>query len=99
VTSRRLIVSPRGTRAIESARGWWRRNRDKAPSAFDEDVEDAFGRIVEQPFNGIRGRDRHGRTTHRVLLERIRYYVYYRVTDATVEVITIWHASRRPPRL
>ena len=33
------------------------------------------------------------------LLERVRYYVYYRVLDEIVEVISVWHASRRPPHL
>jgi plasmid stabilization system protein ParE len=92
-------MSQRALCALESARGWWRRNRDKAPAAFDDDVEEAFSRIVEQPFNGVESRDRRDRRTRRVLVERIRYYIYYRVTDDAVEVLTIWHASRRPPRL
>jgi plasmid stabilization system protein ParE len=99
VTSKRLIVSPRARRAITSARAWWRRNRDKAPSAFDDDLHEAFQRILDQPFNGLEGRDGRGRKTHRILIERIRYHVYYRVTDDVIEALTVWHASRRPPKL
>jgi plasmid stabilization system protein ParE len=84
---------------MRAARAWWRRNRDKAPSAFDDDLDDAFAKILDQPFNGTEGRDRRGRHYRRILVERIRYYIYYRVTDETVEVLTVWHASRRPPRL
>jgi len=35
-----------------------------------------------------------------MLLERIRYYIYYRISARDdVEIISVWHASRRPPRL
>jgi len=34
------------------------------------------------------------------MLDRIRYYLYYRVNaNGDVEVLSVWHASRRPPRL
>jgi hypothetical protein len=32
-------------------------------------------------------------------LERIRYYLYYRVNGDTIEVAVLWHTSRRPPLL
>jgi plasmid stabilization system protein ParE len=35
----------------------------------------------------------------RILLRRVRYYLYYRDTAPGVEILALWHASRRPPRL
>ena len=41
-----------------------------------------------------------GAGIRRMLLERIRYYIYYRILPVgDIEVICVWHASRRPPRL
>ena len=99
MTSRRLVVSLRARRDLNAARAWWLRNRDKAPAAFDENVSDALKRIVDQPLTGTPVRSRNGRTLRRYLAERIRYYIYYRVTEREVGVITVWHASRRPPKL
>lgn len=96
MSTRRLIISPRASRQLDAARGWWRRNRDKAPAAFDEDIDATFALLLERPFTGTPERKRGLR---RVLLERVRYYVYYRVTDEAVEVAIVWHASRRPPKL
>jgi len=28
------------------------------------------------------------------MLSRIRYYLYYRATDETLEVVAFWHTSR-----
>ncbi|HYU24979.1 MAG TPA: hypothetical protein VEO74_07245 [Thermoanaerobaculia bacterium] len=44
-------------------------------------------------------RTRTGKYIRRLTLERIRYYMFYRVTTDRVEVIFFWHTSRRPPRL
>jgi hypothetical protein len=40
-----------------------------------------------------------GKFVRRLTLERIRYYMFYRVHPDRVEVIFFWHTSRRPPRL
>ena len=56
--------------------------------------------IAGAPFAGTAVRTRQG-NVRRVLLARVRYYVYYRVTSAgEVEVLALWHASRgRAPHL
>ncbi|MEA2570016.1 MAG: hypothetical protein QOI24_2017 [Acidobacteriota bacterium] len=40
-----------------------------------------------------------GALSQRPTATEIRYYIYYRVSEREVGIITIWHASRRPPRL
>ena len=73
-------------------------HRDKAPDAFDDDMDAAFTAIAANPsiypwFNARRG-------IRRMLAERIRYYIYYRINAlGDIEVLSLWHASRRPPRL
>jgi plasmid stabilization system protein ParE len=83
---------------LHAAAGWWRANRDKNPYAFEEEIAEseklleanaAVGKVIKARAGVIR----------RILLERVRYYLYYRVTEKRVEVISVWHSSRRPPRL
>jgi plasmid stabilization system protein ParE len=94
----RLVVTRRAQRQLDKASDWWLTHRGKAPAAFDEDVAEAFAAITANPsiypwFNTSRG-------IRRMLVERIRYYIYYRVSlKDTIEVLAIWHASRRPPRI
>ena len=91
--------SPRAERQIDAAHRWWFANRDKAPEAFEEDLDRAYELLAHTPYAGVPWRMRSGKYLRRLTLERIRYYLYYRVTSERVEVVFFWHASRRPPRL
>lgn len=75
-------------------------NRDKAPAAFDEELEALIGRLeANAELVGVQQR---GGTRRRVLLRRIRYYVYFRLSrdEESVEILALWHASRgRGPQL
>lgn len=99
MTRRRFLIQRRAQLHLRAARAWWKRNRDKAPSAFDDDIDEALELIRRQPFSGVEGRDLRGRAVRRLFVERIRYYIYYRVIDTVIEVLAIWHAARRPPKL
>jgi plasmid stabilization system protein ParE len=95
----RLIVSKRAQNQLARAALWWSKNRDKAPEAFDEDLAEAYASLIATPRMGQPIPSRKG-GLRRVLLPRIRYYLYYGITgDGDIEVTAFWHASRRPPRL
>ena len=68
----------RAERQINTARAWWLRNRDKNPRAFDEDIEAALQLLADMPYAGKPVRIRAG-MARRLTLERIRYYLFYRV--------------------
>ena len=96
---RSVIVLPRAQRQLQRAVDWWFFNRDKAPGAVTDEFVEMRDRIAENPAIG---KAIHGRRAgiRRVLMERVRYYLYYRVnSNGDVEVLSVWHASRRPPRL
>lgn len=94
-----VIVSPRAARQFAAGLRWWLQNRDKAPEAFADDFAAILETIAANPRIGLLGKTRN-KNARRVFMERVRYYVYYRVTSSdSVEIISIWHASRRPPRL
>jgi plasmid stabilization system protein ParE len=96
--SRKVDLSRRARQQLLRALSWWYRHRDKAPNAFDEDLEETWELLINNPDVGSPVRSRRP-GARRVLMERVRYYVYYRSHEDVIEVTAIWHASRRPPRL
>ncbi len=76
---------------------WWEENRTKAPDAVEEDLLEAKDQLAHAPESGSPDRKRPGRW--RLLLPRIRYYLYYTVDhDAgRVSIEAIWHTSRLGP--
>ena len=95
---RSVIVMPRARRQFERAEKWWLSHRDKAPQALNDDFVAAASAIAESPliypyFDAKRG-------IRQMRLERVRYYIYYRINaNSDIEIVALWHASRRPPRL
>jgi plasmid stabilization system protein ParE len=98
VARRILITIPRAQRQIAAARDWWSENREKAPFAFDEDLQNAYALIVEHAHAGVIVRETSSRRTRRLYLARIRYYLYYEVSERAIIVIRLRHSSRRPRR-
>jgi plasmid stabilization system protein ParE len=87
-------LSKRAIREIDRASAWWRTHREKAPHAFDDDTNAAFESLRVNPNVGkpLRARRPGVRS---LWLERIGYFVYYRIhDDGMVMVLAIWHAAR-----
>lgn len=79
---------------IVAAADWWRANRPAAPDAVFEELDRILRLLVVQPGLGARARQATLSGVRRVLLSRIHYYVYYRVTGNALQVLAFWHASR-----
>jgi putative Mg2+ transporter-C (MgtC) family protein len=73
VAQRRLIVTPRAQRQIARERSWWLRNRDKAPAAFDEELERGFLLLLDRPHAGHRVQTKRRGGARVIHLDRIRY--------------------------
>ena len=98
----RLRVASRAEKQIREAADWWLENRRKAPRAFSEDLEKAFDLITSLPRAGEPVRHPRLSGLRRLYLQRVRYHLYYSVSDDTeiVEVLAFWHPSRgRKPTL
>jgi plasmid stabilization system protein ParE len=93
-----IEISPRAQRQIRAARRWWLQNRDKAPELFDEELDRVQALLKQMPYAGKPARTLHG-PARRLTIDRIRYYLYYRVVANRVRLLSLWHTSRRPPRL
>ncbi len=94
-------VSAFASGQVRETEAWWRANRTKAPNAIREELERASGLIAAQPHVGTRARNPTLTGVRRLHLARIRYDIYYRVTDmpAQLEILAFWHTSRgrKPP--
>lgn len=56
--------------------------------------------LAVTPLIGVPGRDEKLKAARRLILQQSQYFLYYRVREATgvVEVLRLWHTSRRSPR-
>lgn len=81
---------------VRVAEEWWRFNRPKAPNAIREEFERAASLIASQPEVGTRARNVTLPDVRRLHLDRVRYYLYYRVISdpEQVEILAFWHESR-----
>jgi plasmid stabilization system protein ParE len=96
----RLRITDRAAGEIERADAWWRENRRAVPGALREDLKAVFKLLLQQPGVGIKLRSAGLTGTRRLHLERIRYFVYYRVKSRELVVLSVWHSSRgRGPRV
>jgi plasmid stabilization system protein ParE len=96
----RIQVSPQAFAQIEEAAEWWARNRPAAPGAIRQDVADILDVLVRQPGIGMPTRRGRIKGLRRVNLDRVHYYLYYRVSEGVLEVLAFWHTSRgRSPRI
>lgn len=90
----RVRVSARAAKQIAAAAEWWSQNRPAAPGAIRNDIGQSLTLLAEQPGIGTEYRGTRLPGVRRLLVGRIRYFIYYRVTPDTVDVLAVWHVSR-----
>ena len=89
-----LAVSRRAAREFERVVAWWAANRPAAPGAVRQDLEAAVNVLLVQPEIGARVSEASSPDVRRFHLDRIRYWVYYRVRSNRLELLSVWHSSR-----
>jgi len=89
-----LVVSRRAAREIERVVQWWAVNRPAAPGVVRRDLQAALNLLLVQPDVGVRLKAASSPDVRRFHLDRIRYWVYYRVRRNRLEVLSVWHSSR-----
>lgn len=90
----RVKVSARAELQIRKAAEWWAENRQAAPGAVRTDIGEALTLLAQQPGLGTLYEGARTKGVRRLLVGRIRYFIYYRATPEAVEVLTVWHESR-----
>ncbi len=90
-----IKVTPVADAHIKQASGWWLANRDKAPHAFKEEFERGFALISHRPEMSAAATNVKLKGVRRIHLARVRSYLFYRVKEGRVEVLALWHSSRK----
>jgi len=89
-----LFVSRRAAREVERIVQWWAVNRPAAPGAVRQDLQAVLNLLLVQPDIGVCVNQASSPEVRRFHLDRIRYWVYYRVRRNRLEVLSVWHSSR-----
>ena len=96
----RVRISARAAAQIRETALWWAENRPAAPGAVRKDIGEALALLALQPGIGAAYQGARVKDVRRLLVGRIRYFIYYRATADTLEVLAVWHVSRgRQPAL
>ena len=90
----RLRITARAAREVERAAAWWQQNRLAVPAALREDLRAAFELLLQQPDIGIKVAGMRLLGTRRLHLDRVSYFIYYRVTSDELVILSFWHSSR-----
>jgi plasmid stabilization system protein ParE len=89
-----LRITRRAAADIERIAQWWQDHRPAAPGAVDADLQTALKLLLLQPGMGTAVVQAKSPGVRRFHLDRIRYYVYFRVSQNRLEVLAVWHSSR-----
>ncbi len=87
-----LFVSRRAAREVERIVQWWAVNRPATPGAVRQDLQAALNLLnllLVQPDIGVRVNEASSADVRRLHLDRIRYWVYYRVRRNRFEVLSV----------
>ena len=89
----------RALREIAAVGDWWREHRETSGIIGDQ-VTWITGLLALNPYMGRAVPNARRRTLRRVYLDRIHYHLYYQVDQQRerIVVVSLWYASRRPPR-
>lgn len=90
----RVQISARAASHTRRAAAWWLQNRPAAPGAVAKDIGESIALLAEQPGIGAKYEGARTPGVRRLFLARIGYFLYYRVTDETLDVLALWHTSR-----
>lgn len=90
----RLVVTPRAADQLRRAAAWWAKNRPAARGAVRKDFGAATQVLCNQPGIGQQVDEAGSPDIRRIHLDRIRYWVYYRVRGGQLQVLSVWHSSR-----
>lgn len=90
----RIDITDEARAQILAAAAWWAENRSFAPGAVLQDLDRILELLSVQPGMGTSARRAMLAGVRRVTLNRIRYYVYYRVVGDALQILAFWHVSR-----
>ncbi len=97
----RLRLTPRALAEAKRIKRWWRKNRPKAPTLFESELEAAIERVLVDPKLGLLYEGtKLDVPVYRVLMPRTSHHLFYAVEDNVLHVLSVWGAVKeRGPKL
>ena len=96
----RYVIKARAQRELAQAAAWWAENRPAAPGAVRIEVSRAIGLLVHQPGIGEKVEAGRSLQVRRFRTDKTERWIYYRVKDNTLEILSVWGTDRGSnPRL
>lgn len=92
--AKRIDITEVAHAHIAAASTWWAEHRPAAPDAVIEDLDRVLSLLIAEPEMGTKARSTRLSGVRRITLSRIRYYLYYRLVDETIQVLALWHTRR-----
>lgn len=89
-----LHITRRAAHEIERIVQWWAANRPAAPGAVRKELQNVTELLLQEPGLGSTVEAAGSPGVRRFHVERTRYWVYYRVRQDRLEVLSVWHSSR-----
>ncbi len=78
---------------------WWRRNREKAPGLFTDELDKALDDLGSTPSLGVVYRPGDP-AVRRLLLQRTHHHLYFVEQTDRIPVVAVWSCFRgRGPKL
>ncbi|HEY8208202.1 MAG TPA: type II toxin-antitoxin system RelE/ParE family toxin [Myxococcaceae bacterium] len=90
-----LKIAPQALKDIRTVDAWWRANRPAARHLLRAELRKAFRLLREHPHVGSHGLHVLARGIRRLYLRKTRYFIYYSVRGEDVEILRVWHSSRK----
>jgi plasmid stabilization system protein ParE len=89
---KRYLFRPKAATDIETARGWYERERQGLGDEFLDEVLTTVQSVLAMPeaYPVVK------RQTRRALVHRFPYGLFYRVADETIIFVACFHTSRNP---
>jgi len=88
----KVYIRPDAEKDIETAATWYEMQREGLGKAFLDEVLHAFETISDNPQMYVVVH----RHTHRALIHRFPFAVYYRIEEDSLVVVAVMHGSRHP---
>jgi plasmid stabilization system protein ParE len=89
-----LHITRRAAAEIARHAEWWSKNRLAATGAIRKDLRAAFRVLKEHPGMGGVVEEASQPDIRRFFVDRIQYWVYYRVRGERLEILSVWHSAR-----
>ncbi|MDM8536878.1 type II toxin-antitoxin system RelE/ParE family toxin [Desulfobacterales bacterium HSG17] len=88
----KVYIRPDAETDIESGATWYEMQREGLGDEFLNEVINTFETISDNPYMYVAVH----RNTHRALIHRFPFAVYYRIEEDSLVVVAVIHGSRHP---